>query len=111
VDDHCDALDLIAHRGRPGRTYLVSAETELPNVEVVRHILHLFGSGEERIEAVADRPGHDRRYALDANRVREELGWKPRYDFDTALKMTIDWYRQNEDWWRPLLLSSASRIA
>ena len=111
VDDHCEALDLIAHHGRPGRTYLVSAEMELPNIEVVRRILHQFGKGEEHVEAVADRLGHDRRYALDASRIREELGWKPRYDFDTALKMTIDWYRRNQDWWRPLLLSSAARVA
>lgn len=109
VDDHCDALDLIAHRGKPGRTYLVSAEVELPNIEVVRRILTKLGKGDEHIDRVADRPGHDRRYALDASRLREELGWKPRYDFDTALTMTIDWYRQNQDWWRPLLSGPPSR--
>jgi len=109
VEDHCDALDLIAHRGKPGRTYLVSAEVELPNIEVVRRILTKLGKGDEHIDRVADRPGHDRRYALDASRLREELGWKPRYDFDTALTMTIDWYRQNQDWWRPLLSGPPSR--
>jgi dTDP-glucose 4,6-dehydratase len=103
VEDHCEALDVIAHHGKPGRTYLVSAGMELPNIDVVHRILAQFGKGEEGIERVADRPGHDRRYALDAGRLREELGWKPRHDFDTALKMTIDWYRQNENWWRPLL--------
>jgi len=108
VEDHCDALDLIAHRGKPGRTYLVSAEMELPNVDLVRRILAQFGVGEERIERVADRLGHDRRYALDATRLRQELGWKPLHDFDTALKMTIGWYRKNEDWWRPLISSPTS---
>ena len=109
VEDHCDALDLIAHRGKPGHTYLVSAETELPNIEVVRRILRQFGKGEDFIERVTDRPGHDRRYALDARRLREDLGWKPQHDFDEALKMTVAWYRQNEDWWRPLLPGPTSR--
>jgi dTDP-glucose 4,6-dehydratase len=103
VDDHCTALDVVTHRGRLGATYLVSAGMELPNVEVVRRILAQFGKGDEGIEFVRDRPGHDRRYALDATRLQEELGWKPRHDFDSALKTTIDWYRQHEGWWRPLV--------
>ncbi len=107
VDDHCRALDLIAHRGRIGATYLVSAGTELPNIEVVHRILRQFGKGEEAMEFVKDRPGHDRRYALDASRLRSELGWKPMFDFDQGLAQTIDWYRTNERWWRPLLPSSS----
>jgi dTDP-glucose 4,6-dehydratase len=103
VEDHCDALDLIARRGKPGQTYLVSAGAELPNSEVVRRILSHFRKGPESIEFVADRPGHDRRYALDATRLRTELGWAPLHDFDRALTMTIDWYRQNEAWWRSLI--------
>jgi dTDP-glucose 4,6-dehydratase len=103
VGDHCEALDLIAHQGQPGRTYLVSAEMELPNVEVIRRILRHFGRGDEAIERVPDRPGHDRRYALDSRILREELGWSPSHDFDQALESTIEWYRRNEAWWRPLL--------
>ena len=103
VEDHCDALDLIAHRGALGRTYLVSAGQELPNVEVVRRILNHFGRGDDAIERVPDRPGHDRRYSLDASHLREELGWKPSYDFEQALTRTIEWYRANQAWWQPLL--------
>jgi dTDP-glucose 4,6-dehydratase len=110
VEDHCEALDLIAHQGRPGRTYLVSAGMELPNVELLRRILRHFGRGEEAIERVPDRIGHDRRYALDSRVLREELGWHPSHDFDSALRSTIEWYRRHEAWWRPLLpsLSPAS---
>jgi dTDP-glucose 4,6-dehydratase len=104
VEDHCEALDLIVHRGRPGRTYLVSAEMELSNVEVVRRILAKLEGKEDRIEPMPDRSGHDRRYGLDPSRLREELGWRPHHDFDTALRMTISWYQRNEAWWRPLLL-------
>ncbi len=106
VDDHCSALELITHRGKLGATYLVSAGMELPNVEVVRRILSQFGKDEDAIEYIPDRPGHDRRYALDASRLRAELGWKPGSEFDSALKVTINWYRQNENWWRPLLPDS-----
>jgi len=106
VDDHCAALDLIAHRGRLGATYLVSAGTELPNIEVVRRILRDFGKKEDAIDWVPDRLGHDRRYALDGPRLTDELGWRPTHAFDQALAATIEWYRQNENWWRPLLQSA-----
>ena len=109
VDDHCSALDLVAHRGRNGATYLVSAGVELPNVDVVRRLLRQFGAGEEAVERVRDRPGHDRRYALDARRIREELGWQPQHDFDRALALTVEWYRNNESWWRPLLPTATAR--
>jgi dTDP-glucose 4,6-dehydratase len=111
VDDHCSALDLIAHRGRRGTTYLLSAGMELPNLEIVRRILAQFGKGPEGIEFVADRPGHDLRYALDATRIREELGWKPVHDFEGGLKTTIDWYRQHERWWRPLVPPSIPGVS
>jgi dTDP-glucose 4,6-dehydratase len=109
VEDHCRALDLIARRGRPGATYLVSADSELPNREVLERLLRIFGRDASAIEPVADRPGHDRRYALDSRRVREELGWAPRHPFDDALRLTVEWYRANSAWWTPLL-SSASEV-
>lgn len=106
VEDHCAALDLVAHEGRAGTTYLISAGVELSNLEVVRRIIHRFGRGDEAIEYVRDRPGHDRRYALDARRISEELGWHPVVDFDQALAETVEWYRHNEQWWKPLAPSS-----
>jgi dTDP-glucose 4,6-dehydratase len=103
VLDHCAALDAISHRGRIGETYLVSAELELSNLDLVRRLLALLGRDEGAIEHVPDRPGHDRRYATDASKLRNELGWKPSYDFDTALAATVAWYRENRAWWEPLV--------
>ena len=108
VDDHCAALDLIAHRGQVGETYVVSAGTELANVDVVRRILRSLGLDDRSIEWVSDRPGHDRRYALDPGRLTRDLGWQPSFEFDYALSATIDWYRRNESWWRPLMPSATS---
>jgi len=105
VDDHCSALDLIVHRGKLGQTYLVSARMELSNVDVIRRILRHLGKGEDSIDWVPDRPGHDRRYALEAQRLTDELGWRPAHDFDHALTETIEWYRRNPAWWRSLLPS------
>jgi dTDP-glucose 4,6-dehydratase len=103
VLDHCSALDVIAHRGRIGETYLVSAEVELANIELVRRLLRLLGRDESAIEHVPDRPGHDRRYATDASKLRNELGWRPAHDFEAALAATVAWYRENRWWWEPLL--------
>ena len=101
VEDHCRAIDLILHKGKIGETYLIGGLTEdIPNIEVVRKILKIMGKGEEYIEFVKDRPGHDRRYAIDWSKINRELGWKPKYSFDEALKLTVDWYMKNEDWWR-----------
>ncbi len=104
VKDHCRAIDLILHKGKVGETYLVGGLTEdIPNIEVVRKILRIMGKGEEWenwVEFVKDRPGHDRRYAIDWSKINRELGWKPKYSFDTALKLTVDWYVKNEVWWR-----------
>ncbi|HEV2316828.1 MAG TPA: dTDP-glucose 4,6-dehydratase [Thermoplasmata archaeon] len=109
VEDHCAALDLIARRGRPGATYLVSAETELSNVELLERLVRLVGSTSDQIERVTDRPGHDRRYALDPRRVREELGWSPGHPFDAALQATVDWYRAHRAWWEPLRASAVGK--
>ncbi|HXY47351.1 MAG TPA: dTDP-glucose 4,6-dehydratase [Thermoplasmata archaeon] len=103
VLDHCAAIDLISHRGEIGTTYLVSAENELSNLDVIRRILRLMGRTEDRIEWVADRKGHDRRYALDPHRLRENLGWRPEVTFDDGLRTTIEWYTKHEEWWAPLV--------
>jgi dTDP-glucose 4,6-dehydratase len=108
VEDHCRALELIARRGRLGSTYLVSAETELPNLEVMRRLLRLFDRGEEALEFVNDRAGHDRRYALDPRRLRDELGWKPQHQFDQALTETVQWYREHRSWWEPITHSGSA---
>lgn len=102
VMDHCEALDLVLRKGRPGEIYNISSGNELSNLQVVRMILEETGRPMDLIEFVEDRPGHDLRYSLDASKIRSELGWKPRHSFEEALRKTIDWYRANENWWRPL---------
>jgi len=99
VRDHCTALDLVLHSGTPGEIYNISAEDERKNLSVVRLILKKMGKPESLISFVADRPGHDRRYAISAARTREELGWSPRTSFDEGLGSTIDWYIKNQAWW------------
>lgn len=108
VQDHCAAIDLVLRRGATGQIYNISSGTELSNLELTRRILAAFGAGEEMIEYVADRPGHDWRYSLDASKVRE-LGWAPAHDFDAGLAATIAWYREHQDWWRPLKPAGATR--
>jgi dTDP-glucose 4,6-dehydratase len=103
VEDHCRALDRIVHDGVPGRTYLVGASAERSNLEVVRAILAALKLPESRIEFVADRPGHDRRYALDAGATTRELGWQPARSFEEGLRATVDWYVAHRAWWEPLL--------
>ncbi len=103
VADHCEALELIARRGRSGSTYLVSAENELANRDLVVRLAARLGRGPEVVRPVPDRLGHDRRYALDPSRLREELGWRPRVGLDEALDRTVRWYRDNPRWWSPLV--------
>jgi dTDP-glucose 4,6-dehydratase len=103
VEDHCKALDLILHKGKVGETYFIGGLTEdIPNIEVVRKILKIMGKDESCIEYVKDRPGHDRRYAIDWSKINRELSWKPEVDFDTGLKLTVDWYLKNQDWWKKI---------
>jgi len=101
VLDHCAAIDLVLRQGREGEIYNIGAGTEIENRELTRRILRLLGKPESLIEAVTDRPGHDRRYALDASKTRA-LGWAPRHTFEQALETTVGWYRTHEAWWRPL---------
>jgi dTDP-glucose 4,6-dehydratase len=102
VDDHCAALLLILQQGRIGETYLVGSDGERTNLEMVRAILRLMGRPEDDYELVADRAGHDQRYAIEAGKLRSELGWLPRFgDLDRGLADTVDWYRAHEDWWGP----------
>ncbi|MCJ1672921.1 dTDP-glucose 4,6-dehydratase [Rathayibacter sp. VKM Ac-2929] len=102
VDDHNSGVWAIIERGALGETYLIGADGEKNNLEVVTLILEEFGQGADAFDHVTDRPGHDLRYAIDSTRLRTELGWEPRYtDFESGLAATVQWYRENEDWWRP----------
>jgi len=103
VEDHCRAIDLIIQKGTIGKTYLVGGLTEdIPNIEIIKKILKLMNKEESFIEYVKDRPGHDRRYAIDWSTIKQELGWTPEYNFDDYLKKTVDWYTQNQDWWKKI---------
>jgi len=100
VEDHCRAIDAILARGVPGKTYLVGGLTDdISNIDAIRLILKFMGKGEDLIEYVKDRPGHDRRYAIDWSETERELGWKPRYTFTDALQKTISWFTENRQWW------------
>lgn len=101
VEDHCLGIDLVLQKGKIGETYLMGGLTEdISNLEIVKKILKLMDKDESWIEPVKDRPGHDRRYAIDWSKINKELGWTPQANFDAALKTTIDWYTQNQDWWK-----------
>ena len=102
VYDHNEAVDLILHKGKIGETYCIGGDSELRNIDITKMILEAFGKGEEMMEYVEDRKGHDLRYAIDFSKIKNELGWFPRKDFQQGLKETIDWYKNNESWWRPL---------
>ena len=112
VDDHSSAVWEILTRGRLGETYLIGADGERDNVTVLRDILRAMGRPEDDFDWVHDRPGHDRRYAIDASKLRRELGWEPKHaDFAKGLAATIEWYRRNEAWWRPVKEVTEARYA
>jgi len=99
VEDHCRAVDLVMRRGRPGAVYNIGGGNEMENIAIVRLLLELLERDEALITFVTDRPGHDRRYAIDATRLREELGWEPRHDFASGIRATVRWYLEHRDWW------------
>ena len=102
TEDHSSAVWCILTKGMVGETYLIGADGELDNITVLREILRAFGRSEDDFDWVRDRPGHDRRYAIDSSKFRRELGWEPAHtDFAAGLAETIRWYRENESWWRP----------
>lgn len=110
VEDHCAAIFDVLMEGRAGEIYNVAGGTEEQNLTVAKKILQYLGKSEDQIEFVQDRPAHDRRYSLDSTKIRQEIGWKPLRNFELGLRTAIDWYRNNEPWWRDVLQSrSASR--
>lgn len=105
VDDHSRGLEAIISRGRIGETYCLGGGSEKTNLEIAKSILQLMGQGEERLEYVTDRLGHDFRYAIDYTKAREELGWEPQIDLATGLAATVAWYQNNPAWWEKLIIN------
>lgn len=102
VDDHNRGVDFIIKKGQIGATYCLGGNNELTNMEITKSILQIMGKGEESIEYVTDRPGHDFRYAIDFSKAKKELGWEPQVDFAAGLKLTVEWYQNNPGWWQKL---------
>lgn len=103
VEDHCSAIDLVMRKGREGEVYNVGGHNERTNLEVVKTILRELGKPESLITYVTDRPGHDRRYAIDPAKIHAELGWLPRTPFDEGIRKTVRWYLDHQDWWQDIL--------
>ncbi len=103
VYDHCAAIDLVLHKGKEGEVYNIGGHNERTNLEVVKTVLRELHKPESLIAYVTDRPGHDMRYAIDPTKIETELGWKPTYNFDTGIKMTIQWYLDNKPWWENII--------
>jgi dTDP-glucose 4,6-dehydratase len=91
---------MIIKKGKIGETYCLGGNNEIKNIDITKKILNLMGAGEEKIEYVQDRLGHDLRYAIDFSKAKEELGWEPEYDFAKGLRETVEWYRNNPEWWQ-----------
>ena len=102
VEDHCRAIDLVIAKGKIGETYLIGTDSDIANIDIIKKLLATMESDEKMIEYVADRPGHDRRYAIDASKIKNVLGWKPNFDLDKSLNATVAWYKNNRSWWQKL---------
>lgn len=100
VNDHNRGVEKIIKKGKIGETYCLGGNNELKNIEITKLILELMGKGEDMIEYVQDRPGHDLRYAIDFSKAKNELAWEPEYDFASGLRETVEWYKNNQDWWQ-----------
>ncbi|RMG57242.1 MAG: dTDP-glucose 4,6-dehydratase [Deltaproteobacteria bacterium] len=100
VEDHCEAIDLVIRKGKPGEVYNIGGECEKTNLEITETILELLGKPRSLIRFVEDRPGHDRRYAMDISKIRKELGFEPKTPFREGMEKTVQWYKENEEWWR-----------
>ncbi|MBV6479639.1 MAG: dTDP-glucose 4,6-dehydratase 2 [Ignavibacteria bacterium] len=103
VDDHCSAIFETLHKGKSGEVYNVGGNNEWYNIDIVKLILNKLGKSENLIQYVKDRPGHDRRYAIDSSKIMNELGWKPAYNFESGIEKTIRWYTKNSDWWKKVM--------
>ncbi|MBR5913133.1 MAG: dTDP-glucose 4,6-dehydratase [Selenomonadaceae bacterium] len=103
VEDHCAAIDLIVRKGKVGEVYNIGGHNERTNLDVVKTILKILGKGEDLIEFVTDRKGHDLRYAIDPAKIERELGWTPQTKFDDGIKKTVAWYLDNRDWWEKII--------
>jgi dTDP-glucose 4,6-dehydratase len=102
VKDHCSAIDLVIHKGKPGEVYNIGGNNEKTNIQIVELIVEILGVSKELIKFVQDRLGHDYRYAIDLTKIQNELGWKPSYSFENGIKETISWYQSHQDWWEKL---------
>ena len=103
VEDHCRGVLAVLEEGRGGEVYNIGADQEQENLDTILAVLSTVGASEELITYVRDRPGHDRRYAMDSRKIRAELGWAPRYTFETGIRETVQWYLQAKEWWQPIL--------
>jgi dTDP-glucose 4,6-dehydratase len=103
VIDHNKAVELVLDKGLAGEVYNVGANTEKPNIEIVKLVLKLLGKSESLIEYVKDRLGHDRRYSINSTKIKSELGWEAEHSFENAIQDTVNWYIQNEQWWKEII--------
>ena len=103
VSDHCAAIDTILRRGKEGEIYNIGGNSEQKNIDVVKFILQHLGKPESFITFVRDRPGHDRRYAIDAGKIQRELGWQPKHSFRQGIAGTVEWYLSNHEWWKRIV--------